>query len=166
MPSFDNGSQFFTEKQAAAPGAGAPSEIFKLCATLEATLTEFAMAQVHLDGEYWTSSPMAHVEAALRRIRDARRRCGELADELLEMAPKTPRERIAVNKVMTAYLAQVDAERMTCCPRLDVVLGSERADPEATSSETKSARVFPLSIISWKGWPKVGFLPKPRRPYR
>ena len=162
MPNFDNGSQFFTAKQAAAPGTSAPSEIFKLCATLEATLTEFAMAQVHLDDEHWTSSPMAHVEAALRRIRDARQRCGELADELLKMSLKTPRESIAVNKVMTAYLAQVDAERMTCCPRLDVVLGSERSDPEATFSETRSARAFPLNIILWKGWPKVGFLPKLR----
>ena len=162
MPNFNHGSQFFAGKQAATPGPDTPSETFELCAMLETALAEFKAAQVCLDGEYWTSSPMANVEAALRRIRAARRRCGKLADELLEVLPKTPHESVAVNKVITTYLAQVDAERMTCCPRLDAALGSERSDAGSTFSATKSARAFPLSIIPWKGWPRVSLPPKSR----
>ena len=162
MPNFNDGSQFFAEKQAAVTESDTPSETFKLCAMLETALTEFKTAQVYLDGEYWTSSPMANVEAALRRIRAARRRCGKLADELLEMSPKTPHEGIAINKIMTAYLAQVDAERMTCCPRLDAALGRERSNSGTAFSETKSARASPLSIIPWKGWPRISLPPKSR----
>lgn len=138
------------------------SQILDLCTILEMALAEFTMAQTQLDSGYWTSSPMADVEPALRRIRAVRRQCGKLADELLEMLPMTPHENTAVNKVLTAYLAQVDADRMTCHPRINTALDSELPDPGATSSETKSARIFPLNIIPWKGWPKVSFLPKLR----
>lgn len=123
-------------------------------------MADFTVAQVQLDDEYWTSSPMANVEAALRQIRAARRQCGKVADKLLEMLPKTPHENIAMNNVITAYFVQVDADRMTCHPRVNTALDSGRPDPGTTSSETKSARIFPLNVIPWKGWPKVSFPPK------
>ena len=162
MPNFDDQPPFLKKKQDVALDSTTPSKILVLCMTLETALNESTEMQLQLDNEYWISSPISNVEATLHRIRAARRRCSEIADELLEIPPKTSHESIAVNKIITAYLAHVGVDRMICCPRLDAALGSERADPEATSSETKSARVFPLSIISWKGWPKVGVLPKPR----
>ena len=162
MPNFNDQPPLLTEEQAAASQTGVPSEIPELCSMLETALTEFKAAQVYVDGKYCSSFPMADVEAALRRIRAARRRCGELADRLLEMSPKTLDESAAVNKAMTACLAQVDVERMTCCPRLDAALGKQRPRSETASSEGRSVRVFPLNITPWKGWPKVGFPPKPR----
>lgn len=163
MTSFDDGSQFFfNEKQAHAPGTSTPSKILELCAMLEAALIDFRVANAQLDGDYWTSSPTADVEAALRQIRAARLQCNKMADELLEASPDTISERNAVNNVMTTYLAHVGADRMTCCLRLDAMLGSERPGSGAKSSETKSARVFPLNILPRKGWSKVSFPPKSR----
>lgn len=149
MPNFNDESPFFsTEGQATAPGAGMTSKILELCTTLEIALAEFTVGQLQLDSEHLTSSPTAHVETALRRIRAARRRCGKVADELLEMSPKTPQETSALNKVITAYFAQVDADRTTCHPRVNAALDSRWTDPRAASSETKSARTFSLNIPS------------------
>lgn len=107
MPNFNDESlSFFNKKQAAGSGAIMPSKIQELCTILETALAEFTVAQVQLDCEYWLSSPIADVEAALRRIRAVRRRCGKVADELLEMLPMTPHENITMNKILTAYLAQ------------------------------------------------------------
>lgn len=163
MPNFNDESPLFSaEKQAATSKVSALSKILGLCTSLETALAEFTAAQFQLDNEHWTSSPTANVEAVLRRIRAARRRCGKLADELLEMSPKTSQEKMAVSKVIKAYVAQVDTDRTTCNLRVNTALDSRWPDPGAASSETKSARIFPLNVTSWKGWSKVSFPPKPR----
>lgn len=161
MPNTNDEPPFFTEKQAA-PDASASSEVLASCATLKAVLTEIMRIQTQLDGEHWTSSPAVDVEDALRRIRAARRECSKIVDELLEMSPTMLDENVALNNVLTAYLAQGDVDRMTCHQRFDVALGSKRLGSEVTSPETKLARTFLLNIIPRKRRLKVSFPPRSR----
>ena len=162
MPNFNDEPPFFTEKQAAAPDARASFKILESCATLKATLTEIIMAQIQLDDEHWASSPVADVEAALHRIRAARQQCGKMADELLRMSPTTLDESVALSNVLTAYVAQIDVDRMTCHLHFDVALGSKRLVSEVMSPNTKSARTFSLNVIPWKRRLKVSFPPRSR----
>jgi len=162
MSNFNDEPPFFTENQAAIPDASASFEILESCATLKATLTEIIKAQIQLDDEHWASSPVADVEAALHRIRAARQCCGEMVDELLRMSPTTLNESVALNNVLTAYVAQADVDRMTCHLHFDVVLGSRRPVLEAISPKAKSAWTFTLNAIPWKRRLKVSFPPRSR----
>jgi len=157
MPKFNDEPPFFTEKQTAIPDASASFEILESCATLKAILTEIIKAQIQLDDEHWASSPVADIEAALHRIRAARQRCGEIVDELLRMSPTTLNESVALNNVLTAYLAQANVDRMTCHLYFDVALSSRRLVSEVISPKTKSARTFSLNVIPWKRRLKVSF---------
>lgn len=146
MPNFNDGSQFFTEKQAAASGTATPSEILKLCATLKAILTDIMRAQIQLDGECWAPSSASNVEVTLLWIRVARRRCGRMADKLFKTSPTTQQESVALNNVLAAYLAQVDVDRMACHQHFSVAFGSEELGSEVTLPEIKPARSFSLSF--------------------
>ena len=162
MPDFNDQPPPFKKKRDGAPDSAMPSEIFVLCAEMESALRELTTVQEQLDIDYWTSPLTSNAEAILYQIRAIRQECSQIADELLEMSPKTPHENIAANKTITMYLASVGVDRITWRPRFDAALDSERPDPGATSSETKSARMFSLSIIPWRGWPKVNSTPKLR----
>lgn len=162
MPNFNDAPPFFTEKQIAISDASASFKILELCTILKATLTDITKAQIQLDDELWPSSPVAYIETALHRIRAARQRCGEMVDELLRMSPTTLNESVALNKVLTAYLAQVDVDRMTCHLHFDVALGSRRLVSEVISPKTKSARTFSVNVIPCKRRLKVSFPPRSR----
>lgn len=161
MPNINDEPPFFTEKQAASD-VSASSEVLASCARLKAILTEIMMIQTQLDDEHWASSPVVDVETALHWIRDARRRCSVVVDELLEMSPTTLEESVALNNVLTAYLAQGDVDRMTSHLRFDVALGSKRLGLEVTSPETKPGWTFSLNIVPRKRRLKVSFPPRSR----
>ena len=162
MPDFNGQPPPFRKKQDGVPASTMSSEVFVLCAEMESALKELMMIQIQLDNEYCMSSSTFDVDAMLHQIRVIRQECIQIVDELLEITPRTPLENIAANETIMVYLAYVGVDQMTLRPRFGAVLDSERPDPRATSSETKSDRMFSSSISPWRGWPKVKFTPKLR----
>lgn len=95
-------------------GTGDPlCAVAAACANLMEALAELSAARDQLDNDQAAGASEESISATLDRIRNARGRCEESAETVLETRPKTTQEAIIRSDALSSYLTKVDVDQMT-----------------------------------------------------
>jgi len=127
------------------------SNITAICRLLQVVLNEFMLAQSMLDGKCCVHSPSCEVNILLSRIRDARQRCGELAEHLLSMCPNTFIEMNAQCNIINEYLSLIDVDQMPSYRKRDDASRDRRTVRFAAAwLDNTSQQRLAVNVLPWK----------------